>query len=40
MYEKIKRFYDTGLYTKEMVYQFVIKGIITETQYNEICNDL
>lgn len=37
MYEKIKRFYNMGLYTAEMVHKFVEKGIITETQYREIC---
>ncbi|MCQ2282380.1 MAG: XkdX family protein [Bacteroidales bacterium] len=36
MFEKIKRFYDLGLYTAPMVYKFVEKGVITEAQYNEI----
>ena len=36
MFEKIKRFYDMKLYTKEMVHQFVDKGVITEEQYLEI----
>ena len=36
MFEKIKKFYDMGLYTAEQVYQFVVKGVITEQQYNEI----
>ncbi len=36
MFEKIKRFYDMKLYTKEMVYMFVYKGIITEAQYADI----
>lgn len=36
MFDKIKRFYDMKLYTKEMVHKFVEKGVITETQYNEI----
>lgn len=40
MFEKIKKFYDMGLYTAGQVYKFVIKGVITETQYNEICNNL
>ena len=39
MFEKIKRFYNLGLYTAEQVYKFVIKGILTEAQYNEICNN-
>lgn len=25
-----------GLYTAEQVYQFVVKGVITEQEYNEI----
>ena len=36
MYEKIKKFYDKGLYTKEQVHKFVEKGVITEAQYNDI----
>lgn len=36
MYEKIKRFYDKKLYTKEQVHQFYLKGVITEAQYKEI----
>ena len=36
MFEKIKRFYSMGLYTKEMVHKFVEKGVITEGQYLEI----
>ena len=37
MFNKIKKFYDMGLYTPEQVYKFVEKGIITEEQYKEIC---
>ena len=36
MFDKIKKFYDKGLYTKEMVWNFVVKGVITEEQYHEI----
>ena len=36
MFEKIKKFYDLGLYTKAQVHKFVEKGIITEEQYIEI----
>lgn len=36
MFEKIKKFYDMGLYTKEQAWQFVVKGKITEKQYLEI----
>lgn len=36
MFEKIKRFYNMGLYTKEMVHKFVEKDVITEEQYLQI----
>lgn len=36
MYEKIKRFYDEGLYTAEQVKRFWMKGVITEEQYRQI----
>lgn len=36
MFNKIKRFYDMGLYTAAQVYKFVEKGIITEGQYYSI----
>lgn len=36
MYEKIKKFYQMGLYSAVQVHKFVEKGIITVTQYNEI----
>ena len=36
MFEKIKKFYDMNLYSKEQVYKFVEKGVITEEQYNII----
>lgn len=36
MYERIKRYYDMGLYNAVQVHKFVEKGIITEEQYNEI----
>ena len=36
MYEKIKKFYLLGLWSKEMVLNAVKKGIITETDYNLI----
>ncbi|MEE1244849.1 MAG: XkdX family protein [Acutalibacteraceae bacterium] len=35
MFEKIKRFYKLGLYTKEQVYKFVEKGVITEEEFKE-----
>lgn len=36
MFERIKKYYEKGLWTKEMVYQAVKKGLITEEQYIEI----
>ena len=36
MYEKIKKFYDLGLWTEEMVKDALDKGIITEEQFKEI----
>ena len=36
MYEKIKKYYDTGLWCEERVRNMVIKGIITEEEYKDI----
>lgn len=36
MFEKIKKWYKQGLWTAEMVRNAVIKGVITEEQYEEI----
>ena len=36
MFEKIKKFYDMGLYTAAQVHKFVDKSVITEEQYDEI----
>lgn len=36
MYEKIKKFYDLGLWSEEMVKDAVKKGIITEAEYESI----
>ena len=36
MFEKIKRFYKLGLYTKEQVYKFFEKGVIIEDEYKSI----
>lgn len=36
MYEKIKRYYDLGLYTQAQVAQFVQKGKLTSQQYQSI----
>lgn len=36
MYEKIKEYYNTGLWSKERVRNMVVKGIITEEEYASI----
>lgn len=36
MFEKIKRFYEMGLYSKAQVEMFYIKGKITEAEYLQI----
>jgi hypothetical protein len=38
MYERIKKWYKQGLWTKEMVQNAVDKGVITEEQLKEIFN--
>lgn len=39
-YEKVKNYYDKGLWTIEMVRNAVVKGWITTEEYFEITNDL
>lgn len=36
MYEKIKRFYDLGLYSKAQVEKFFQHGYLTQEQYEAI----
>ena len=36
MYEKVKKYYDTGLWSEERVRNMVIKGYITEEEYASI----
>lgn len=36
MYEKVKRFFDCGLYSSEQVAMFVQKGKLTEEDYLKI----
>jgi len=38
-YEKIKDYYDRGLWSKERVRNMVIKGYITPAQYEEIVHE-
>lgn len=39
MNEKIKRWYEQGLWTAEMVRNAVIKGKLTEDEYREIVGE-
>ena len=39
MYEKIKEYYDSGLWSEERVRNMVIKGIITEEEFYEITGE-
>lgn len=36
IYDKIKSYYDSGLWSEERVRNMVIKGIITEEEYKAI----
>lgn len=38
-FETVKNFYDSGLYTKEQVAVFVVKGKITHVQYEQITGE-
>lgn len=38
-FEKIKRYYDVGHYSKDQVKVFVVSGKITEKQYKEIVGE-
>ena len=39
MFKKIKRWYEQGLWTKEMVANAVKKGVLTPAQYEEITEE-
>ena len=39
MYEKIKEYYNTGLWSEVRVRNMVIKGIITEEEFCEITGE-
>ena len=39
MYEKIKEYYNTGLWSEERVRNMVIKGIITEEEFYDITGE-
>lgn len=36
-FEKIKYYFDRGMWSAERVWKAVEKGVITEEQYHEIC---
>lgn len=40
MYEKIKRFYELGLWTETMIGQAAKKGWITATEYEQITGNV
>lgn len=39
MYEKIKEYYNAGLWSEERVRNMVIKGIITEEEFYDITGE-
>lgn len=39
MFKKIKKWYESGMWTKKMVRNAVIKGKITEDEYTEITGE-
>ena len=39
MYEKIKEYYNTGLWSEARVRNMVIKGIITEEEFYDITGE-
>ena len=38
-YEKYKKYYEAGWYTKEMLWNMVLKNKITEAEYKEIVGE-
>ena len=39
MFEKVKKYYDRGFYSKKQVADFVKRGKITPSEYEEITGD-
>lgn len=39
MYEKVKSYYDTGLWSEERVRNMVVKGVITEEEFYDITGE-
>lgn len=40
MFERIKRFYDLGIYDNAKVAIFVVRGVITPEQYEQITHEV
>ena len=40
MFDKIKMYYNSGLWSKDRVRNMVVKGIITDEEYEEIVNEI
>ena len=40
MFEKIKAYYDAGLWSDERVRNMVVKGVITEEEYQMITGNI
>ncbi len=38
-FEKIKAYYESGIWSKQMVANAVVKGVITAEQYKEITGE-
>ena len=39
MYEKIREYYNTGLWSEERVRNMVVKGVITEEEFYDITGE-
>ena len=39
LYEKIKEYYNTGLWSEERVRNMVVKGVITEEEFYDITGE-
>ena len=39
MYEQIKEYYNTGLWSEERVRNMVVKGVITEEEFYDITGE-
>lgn len=39
MFEKVKKYYDSGLWSEERVRNVMLKGVITYEEYEKIVNE-